>query len=119
MFLVLVVLLPECCDCLGVTVRVRGQHPGPGAHLHPRELRPVLLVVVDDQRHSRVRLDVADPLEVRRLLGFLVDGRDDSLADERIADGHGVGLSRRVGSGESAHACSFEKRALGVCVHAR
>ena len=60
---------------------------GPAAQPHPPELRPVVVVVVDDDLDARVALDVGEAREPPRPLRLLVDGRVERVAVEREADG--------------------------------
>ena len=53
---------------------------------HPPQLRPVVVVVVDDDLDARVALDVGEASELPRPLRLLVDGRIERVAVEREAD---------------------------------
>ena len=47
-----------------------GQHPRDPVDPHPPQMRPVLVVLVDEHRHPRVRRDVPQPLQSVVVFGF-------------------------------------------------
>jgi len=69
---------------------------------HVRELAPVFLIVIDNERDLRVVSNVAQTLELsgRTSLWLFVDGRVEVFAVESEADRDHVRLTESIGRGE-------------------
>jgi hypothetical protein len=70
----------------------------------PPELVPVVVVVVGEEGYPRVLADVAEPAEVGRGLGLVVDGDVDLVAVDPERDRHDVRLPVVAGRGEPGDA---------------
>ena len=73
---------------------------------HVRELAPVFLIVIDNERDLRILLNIAQAFEISRrsALWLFVDGRIKTLAVESEADRDRVRLTESIGRGEMSDA---------------
>ena len=79
----------------------------------PPQLRPVIGVVVDQQAHLRVPLDVGEPAQPLGCLGFGVDGCIDDVVVQREHHRHQMRPAVEGGGGQPGYRCVREA-GLGV-----
>ena len=89
------------------------EHAGAAVDPHPGQPLPVVFIVVGEEGHARVALDIAEAGEFDAgPLGLFIDGDDDSLPKKGEADGHEVRPSVRGNSGQPGDRLRGQKFAL-------
>jgi hypothetical protein len=83
--------------------RPNRHEPRPPVHSDPPQCGPVLLIVVDEQAHPRVRLDVRQPPQRPRRLRLRVHGGPDRVPHHSKDNRHEVRATARRHRGEPSH----------------
>lgn len=106
--------------------RRQGSRPVPSAlddgrapfDAHPSKLRPVFLIPVEQQGDARIPRDVAQPRKPARPFGLFVDGDDQRVSVEGVADGHQMRTASGRCGPQAANAELLEQLALPRFQHA-
>lgn len=81
------------------------------------EPRPVIIILIDEQRSGSIALNVADAAKFAacHAFGFLVQCGIEVCAIKGVADGNEVGNALFVYRGEASHALALYKARLRFC----